>query len=138
MTSFSDINICPIRPPPPCTCLQTNRFNSSRFSSKPLFSLSIIHLSCPYWSLSLKRFVLHIALILAALTPVQAGVSPNSPSEFHIPVTCLCFLTAPQSASMIIYVIMHTRTCLSRLQDALKKERNRMSNPPDNIRRKPN
>lgn len=141
LTSYSDINICPIRPPPLCTRSPHRSSDSPSFSSKPFFPLSIPHLPCPlhpHWCLSLKLAVLHIALILAALTPVQAGAAPNSPSEFHMPVTCLHFLTTPQSESMISYVIMGARTYGSKLQDALKEEGSRMSNPPDYIRRKPN
>lgn len=140
MTSFGDINICPIRPPPPCTCLQTNRFDSSHFSSKPLFSLSIIHIFClchPYWSLSLKTFCSAYCSDFSCLDTCTSRCLSQQP-EFHIPVHVFASSQYQNLHLWIIYVIMHTRTCLSRLQDALKKERNRMSNPPDNIRRKPN
>jgi len=76
MTLLSDINICWMRPLPPCTLSPNGSSDSSSFSFKPF--LDILYLSCllhPYWSLSLNHFVLLIALIFSALTPVQAHLS---------------------------------------------------------------
>lgn len=100
----------PNQAPPPCTSSPNWCFDLSSFSAKPSFPLSIPHPAFSiHTGLLVKMFCSAIALTLAALTPAQAGASPNSPSEFYLPVTCLRFLTAPQSASMIIYVIMHEK-----------------------------
>lgn len=138
MTLYHDINICPIRLPHLCTPCPSCSFNSSSFSFEAMFSLSVPHLaylSRPHWSLCLKCFSPSRCSYLSCH---DTCASPHSPSESHTPVACLSVLRASQSVSMTIYVIMCAQTSPSRLQDAVKEEGGRTSNPPGCIKIKSN